>query len=327
MKLQGVDFGCVFNASGARGFFGEGYAYHAAWKMAGLTYEGCTFVAKTTTLNPRLDPKNKLGNMPLKRDGITPKELIPKCIKVNPLKSVVLNAVGLSGPGAQALLDDGRWQERREPFFLSFMSVEKEPGERLVELEKFVSLLYPYLKGDTSKRFKAPVALEINLSCPNVGLDPGHLVEEAEQAFEVANKLGIPVVAKVNALLNPEAAREIGKNRLCSALCGSNTISWGQLPDRIDWEDLFGSEESPLKQYGGGGLSGAPLLPIVEEWVRDLRKTGYDKPLIAGGGILKPADARTLLRAGADAVSLGVIGMLRPWNMKRTIRAAHRYFE
>ncbi len=53
MKLRGVEFGKVFAASGMQGFFGEGYWYHRFLKPFGLNFEGITFVAKTTTLNPR----------------------------------------------------------------------------------------------------------------------------------------------------------------------------------------------------------------------------------------------------------------------------------
>src|SRR5687768_15371924 len=104
MRLRSIEFGPVFNAAGAQGFFGEGYPYHRWWKLMGLTFKGCGLVAKTTTLHQRP------GNMPLQDDGITPQEWRPKCIVVRPLQGVVLNAVGLSGRGAKPLLDDGRWQ-------------------------------------------------------------------------------------------------------------------------------------------------------------------------------------------------------------------------
>lgn len=106
MQLRGIHFRPVCNAAGAQGFFGEGYPHHRWWKRLGLTFENCGFVAKTTTLLKRS------GNMPLADDGITPREWKPKCIVVKPLAGVVLNSVGLSGPGAKALLDDGRWQDR-----------------------------------------------------------------------------------------------------------------------------------------------------------------------------------------------------------------------
>ena len=74
LTLRGVDYGSTFCAVGARGFAGEGYPFHKPWGLVGMTWEGTAFAGKTMTLEPRD------GNMPLKADGVTPKELFPKCI-------------------------------------------------------------------------------------------------------------------------------------------------------------------------------------------------------------------------------------------------------
>ena len=316
MKLRGIEFGPCQDASGVRGFFGEGYWWHRYLRRFGLDFAGSTFVAKTTTLGPRE------GNLPLCLDTFQPRERLPKCIVARLRQGVVLNAVGLSGPGALALLATRRWQERTEPFFLSFMSVALTRAERTQELDDFVGTLKCHLKW-----FSAPVGLQINFSCPNVGLDPLELVEEAKNGLSTAGALGIPLVPKFNLLLPPVAAIEL--QFFCDAICVSNTIPWGKLPANIDWPALFNVAESPdepispLDHLGGGGLSGAPLLPLVAKWVRDARKAGFDKPIIAGGGILHPRDVDVLERAGADAVALGSIAILRGWRVRRTIKRAH----
>ena len=89
MILQGIDFGPVWCASGARGWFGEGYWFHKL--IPGLDFSNSTFVSKTTTLNARK------GNMLLNERGEA-KERFPKCVVVNLRKGIVLNSVGLSGP-------------------------------------------------------------------------------------------------------------------------------------------------------------------------------------------------------------------------------------
>ncbi len=314
MKLRGIDFGCVLDASGARGFFGEGYWYHR--RVPGLDFSGSTFVAKTTTLAPRA------GNMPLNGDGLTPTELKPKCIVVKPFKGVALNAVGLSGPGAEALFKDGRWQKCEDPFFLSFMAVAPALSGRLDELNEFMRLF----RGQMSAR-RAPVGLQINLSCPNVGLHHDETVNEASLVLSHAASLGIPLMPKFSILLPPQAAAMIAAHPACDAICVSNTIPWGAMPDRIDWKGLFSTMISPLLHLGGGGLSGKPLLPLVTEWVRAARAVGLKKPINAGGGILGPGDVVVMKDAGADSVFLGSIAMLRGWRVRRTIRAAKRLFE
>ena len=313
MKLRGIDFGCVLDASGTEGFFGEGYPYQ---KALGVNFSGATFVAKTVTARPRA------GNMRIREDGSLPWwPLRPDCIVVKPIKGVALNAVGLSNPGVVVLLSQGRWQEREEPFFLSFMAVGDTRDKRMCELEEFVELLLLF-----KEDFRAPFGLEVNMSCSNVGLHPEKLVEEAIDVLTVASVLDIPIMLKFNILLSVEAALKISRHSVCDALCVSNTIPWGALPRLINWRELFGSDESPLKKYGGGGLSGAPLLPLVKRWVKGARFAGITKPINAGGGILHPDDVDTLFEAGADSVFVGSVSFLRPWRVRAIIKRARQIY-
>lgn len=308
MILRGVEFGRVFNASGARGFFGEGYWYQTLWRPFGLDWTGSTLVLKTTTL------KARKGNMPLEPD-FEPSEAFPKCIVVKPIKGVVLNSVGLSGPGVRNLLPYwASFPKLRNPYFISFMSVEPNREARIEEADTFFNIM-----SDWREQLGGNFGLQINLSCPNVGLDPSGLLEEAYTVLSSAARVGVPVTIKINALVPVEAAVTISEHWACDAIVCSNTIPWGKLPEKIDWRGLFGSEISPLAHLGGGGLSGAPLGPIVAEWVHKARVAGLKKPIIAGGGILRPEDAHDMLDAGADAVELGSVAILRPWRVRSII--------
>lgn len=316
MKLRGIDFGPVWGASGVQGFFGEGYPYHRISKSLGLgpNFKRMTFVAKTTTFNPRP------GNMPLKKDGITPKHWKPRCIKVKFFTGAVLNSVGLSGPGIEALLKTERWQARTEPFVLSFMSVAPNREKRYTELAGFVSALKHHLPG-----FKAPIALQINLSCPNVCLDTAKLLDEALVLLTIAKQLNIPIMFKLSVATPVAAIKDIAAHPDLDGLCISNTIPYGLFPEIINWEKLFG-KESPLKDLGGGGLSGAPILPLVVEWLREAKDSGIKIPINVGGGIMTPNDVDKLYAACADSVFIGSMAMLRSWRVKATISRAFELF-
>jgi dihydroorotate dehydrogenase len=315
MQLRGINFRPVYNASGAQGFFGEGYPYHRYWKYLGLTFEGCGFIAKTTTLEARA------GNLPL-NNNLTPQEWVPKCIIVNFWQGIVLNAVGLSGPGADSLLASRRWMERlSEPFFLSFMSVEDTAEQRLAELREFTALLLTRLP-----EFRSPVGLEINFSCPNAGLDPTSLINEVGQALEVAARLRIPLQPKFNATMPAEAVCQACQHEACDAITMSNTVPWGKLPNRINWQALFGTSTSPLAYLGGGGLSGWPLTPIVCDWIQEARGSGFTKPIWACGGIDSCQAVDQVKAAGASGIQLGTVAMLRPWRMKKLLRYANELF-
>ncbi|MAG11905.1 MAG: hypothetical protein CMI52_03810 [Parcubacteria group bacterium] len=312
MKLRGVEFGSVLGASGVQGFFGEGFWFHKYARPFGLNFDGMTFVSKTTTLNERA------GN-------IGEDWHFPKCIVVKHGKAIALNSVGLPGPGADALLRTDRWQRRTEPFLISFMSVLKIPEDRIGEFTQFCRLL-----AEHRNRFRTPFGLQINVSCPNAGLDTSHLTDEVKEYVCIANQhLDIPIMIKINATELVAVAKKMSLIDGCDAICVSNTIPWGKLPEKIDWKGLFGSDESPLAKYdfGNGGLSGAPLLPIVESWVKKARQSGITIPINAGGGILSPADAERLIHAGADSVFIGSMAFLRPWRVARTIRRINKLAE
>jgi len=333
LVLNGVDYGPVQSASGAQGWFGEGYWFHDY--VPGLSWKGCCFVAKTTTLERRE------GNMPFwdteiikqRKHHFRPMERFPKCVVVKPWKGVVLNSVGLSGPGAEALFNTREWQRRQVPFFLSFMSVAPTPEERFTEAQRFWELLVAKLP-----EFAAPFGLQINLSCPNTEHDPAEIAGEARKILGIFQSIRsrVPIVPKFNVLFPVEAMDRL--RSLCDAVCVSNTIPYGQLPAAIDWGAYFGREwapinkdssvggfvNSPLAHLGGGGLSGKPLLPLVASWVQDVRTRRIDVPIIAGGGILSPYDVDVLADAGADSVFLGSIAMLRGWRLQKTIRRAHK---
>ena len=327
LVLQGVDYGPVQCASGAMGWFGEGYWYHRY--VPGLNWKGCTFVSKTTTLNARE------GNMPLDDKGQA-EELFPRCVVVKFREGAVLNSVGLSGPGAEALLATGEWQKRDQPFFLSFMSIAATKAERVDEAIQFVRLIQ-----DVADEFISPFGIQVNLSCPNTGHDPSEIATEAREILGIFQGIRrsqkIPIVPKLNVLYPVEALVKI--EDLCDALCISNTLPWGTLPADVDWARLFGGEWvtnqhgaqewlplNPLKSRGinGGGLSGAPLLSLVAEWVEATRGRGIELPINAGGGILRPKDVDVLYRAGADSVFLGSIAILRGWRVRATVRRARK---
>jgi len=314
--LRGIDFGSVFTASGTLNFFGQGYPYHKYYKLIpGFSFNGSTFVAKTTTIFSRA------GNMPLDED-LQPKEFRPKCIYVDFLKGLGLNAVSLSGPGAQKLLATGLWQEREKPFFISFMAVGANKLERLEELRKFCWLL-------NFTEFRIRFGLEINLSCPNTKHNPKDLITEAAEMIKIANYIlkNIPIIIKISVLIDPLMIKQIIAESNCDAVAVSNTIPWGQLPDKIDWEGLFGSKISPLQEFGGGGFSGKHLLTLVRDWISEARNCGIETPIIGGGGIFCKKDVATIKYAGADAIFIGTVAMLRPWRVQGIINYANKIYQ
>src|SRR3989344_5942663 len=196
MKMNGIEFGNAYQASGATNFFGEGFWFHKPLRLLGLTWKGTVFVSKTATLNSRA------GNMPTRKDGCTPQKWFPDCVYVDLKKEVVLNAVGLTNLGLGALLEKKIWQQRCAPFGISVTSTGKSLKEQTDDYSGIARLLKMY-----KPQMPGPFFIQENLSCPNVPeVKHDNTVAEAASSLPILAEVGVPVEVKVSATLAPEAA-------------------------------------------------------------------------------------------------------------------------
>lgn len=315
MELLGTNSGKAWGASGVDGFFGEGYAHHPLLKLLfGVDLNRVVFTAKTTVLLSRE------GNLPLNRE-FKPLYPLARCVRIKFVRGVMLNAVGLSGPGIGALLGTGKWQQRTKPFWLSVMSVARTTKQRMEELRIIVDML-GFCLGD----FRARIGVHINLSCPNAEDDPAILFHESSQALDVASPLraaGVPLMLKYSiASAPPKQVAELNDHPYLDGICVSNTLPFGW--PGIDWMKVWGSNISPLARFGGGGLSGAPLRRLGCDWIKEVRDRGFLKHINGGGGILHPKHVDDYHAADASSVFIGSVVNLRPWQFNGIISRANK---
>jgi dihydroorotate dehydrogenase (NAD+) catalytic subunit len=144
-------------------------------------------------------------------------------------------------------------------------------------------------------------ALELNLSCPNVGKAGAFFCTTEELAYEVVkavkDTVTIPVIAKLTA--NTGDIVSIAKaceNAGCDAVTAINTIR----AMKIDLK-----AKMPILGNKIGGLSGPCLKPVGVAAVYEIvKETGL--PVIGCGGVTNGEDAIEYLMAGASAVQIGV---------------------
>ncbi len=307
MQLRGIDFGNVWAASGALGWEREGYWFHPLLRRLGVRLDDITLVSKTVTLLGRR------GNMPLNARQM-PRWPFPRCIRVQFGRGMMLNAVGLSGFGLGYNLGMRYWLFEERPFFISVMPVSGTADQRLEEMQIIVDML-----AFARDYFRADFGLQINLSCPNTSHDPAGMIAESVRILEVAGQLDVPLMPKYSIASAPIAAiMELEQLPHCDAICVSNTIPY----DR-GVSHAWGRATSPLNHLGNGGLSGAPLRPMVCDWIKRLREAGFTKPINGGGGIMRPSDVDAYHQAGASSVFLGTVVSLRPWRVNAIIDRAN----
>lgn len=312
MLLHGVEYGNVLNTSGARNIDGSGWPHHSL--VPGLRWEGSTFVARTVTAD------ENMGNMPMEKDGRTPRELLPKCIKVYFTIPATLNAVGLSNPGLEAVLDTGCWQRRTEPFGISLMAINPDLERRYDELKLCRDLLGPRLG-----EFKAPFFIQLNVSCGNTQIGQrSHFIAETVHSCEILSELGRPITPKINVFAEPSHVAIVNQHPACAGFVDSNAIRWDDLAKiGIDVRKVFGTDVSPLKAFGGGALSGPLLHKPVCDHIKRLRDAGVTKLIIKEGGTLTTKQTDEAMTAGADAVGLGCVAILRPWTVASLIEESN----
>lgn len=309
-----TDFGSTACAPWVRGFFEDMHWPMYGLYSLGLTWKKTTFAAKTITLdfhhgNVQVTPEGKLAH------------LYEKAVYVNFWKNYFINAFGLSNPGLEQCLALHHWQDRTKPFILSFTSVKKTTQDRLYDVMGIVDMLEPALK-----TFKAPVALQWNIGCPNAGvyknITADALAQEIIEIFEILRELEIPLILNCNALMPLEVITKIHAH--VDAFWIGNIIPFGN--PAMDWKTICPDGISPIVHRGltetPGGYSGPLALPLTIAKVREIRAHNITTPIIAGNGIRKKGDVLALKAVGADAIFIGSI-ILRPWRMRGVIQTAH----
>ncbi|MBU1050664.1 dihydroorotate dehydrogenase [Candidatus Bipolaricaulota bacterium] len=149
-------------------------------------------------------------------------------------------------------------------------------------------------------------ALELNLSCPNVGGQiPGADATEVEQFVRAAvAEATLPVLVKLpgdsgNLLRSCERA-------LTAGAAGVTLIN-SVRGLRIDW-----SSGRPFLSREYGGLSGPAILPISLARVFEARRAFPEALIIGMGGVSDLGSALEMLMAGADFIGIGFGLMVDP---------------
>jgi dihydroorotate dehydrogenase (NAD+) catalytic subunit len=207
----------------------------------------------------------------------------------------MLNSVGLQGSGVKSWLE-----EELPPLLATGARVVASIWGRTVE---------EYVAAAELLR-EAPaglVAVEVNLSCPNLH---GHdmFAQDPDAAAEViaavAGADALPVWAKLTpnvASLVP-VAEAVGRAG-AAAVTLINT-AFGMAIDVESRRPLLGAKR--------GGLSGPAIHPMAVRAVYDVHEALPDLPIVGVGGVADGVGAIELLLAGASAVQVGTATFAEP---------------
>ncbi len=215
--------------------------------------------------------------------------------RVHPAGQGMLNAVGLQGPGVQ------RWIAEELPSLVS-------TGARIVA--SIWGRTVDDFRQAAEQLAQAPesvVAVEVNLSCPNLEGRRGIFAHDPEISAAViaaTAACGRPRWAK----LSPNTDRVV---EVAAAVheAGAAAVT---LVNTLLGMVLDPETGRPVLGAGGGGYSGRPVHAVAVRTVFDVRAALPMLPIVGVGGVSSAWDAVELLLAGASAVQVGTATFADP---------------
>ena len=264
--------------------------------VGGLRLRGPVLAASGTfgygTEVPLLE-RRALGGMVSKGIFLRPRAGTPPP-RIVETPSGMLNAIGLQGPGADALIREYAplWASWDFPVLVNIN------GESVGEYGELTSRLdgVPGVAG-----------FEINISCPNVeqgglyfGNDP-HAAAAVTEAVRKRTKLPVwvkltPMVSDIGVIAR--AVEAAGAD----ALCAVNTFVGMSI-------DL--NAHKPRLSFRTGGLSGPAIRPLAVHLAHQAARS-VRIPVLGVGGIMRAEDALEFLVAGCTAVQVGTATFVNP---------------
>ncbi|MEI8238572.1 MAG: dihydroorotate dehydrogenase [Actinomycetota bacterium] len=227
--------------------------------------------------------------------------------RVHPAGHGMINAVGLQGPGVE------RWLVDELPALLATGAtvVASIWGRSVDDYRRAADQLAAAPAG--------VVAVEVNLSCPNLEGRRGIFAHDAELSAEVIEAtagVGRPRWAKLSA--NTDRVVEVA-GAVYEA--GAEAVT---LVNTLLGMVLDPGSGLPVLGAGGGGYSGTPIHAVAVRTVFDVRAALPDLPIVGVGGVANAWDAAELLLAGAQAVQVGTATFAdpaAPWKVQRALIA------
>jgi dihydroorotate dehydrogenase (NAD+) catalytic subunit len=215
--------------------------------------------------------------------------------RVHPAGAGMINAVGLQGPGVIAWLED----ELPALTATGARVVASIWGRTVDEYHRAAEALA-----------EAPaniVAVEVNLSCPNLEGRRGifaHDPDLSAAVIEATAVCGRPRWAKLSA--NTDRVVEVAaavQRAGAEAVTLINTLL-GMVIDP--------ATRRPALGVGGGGYSGSPIHPVAVRTVFDVHAALPDLGIVGVGGVSTGWESVELILAGASAVQVGTANFVDP---------------
>jgi dihydroorotate dehydrogenase (NAD+) catalytic subunit len=237
--------------------------------------------------------RRALGGMVSKGIFLKPRQGTPPP-RIAETPSGMLNAIGLQGPGVEAVIRDyaPQWARWDFPVLVNIN------GETAAEYGELASRLdgVPGVAG-----------FEINISCPNVeqgGMYFGNDPRAAASVTEAVRKrTRLPVWVKLTPMVS-----DIGVIARAVEAAGADALS---AVNTFVGMSMDLNAYRPRLSFRTGGLSGPAIRPLAVHLAHQAARA-VDIPVVGVGGIMTAEDALEFLVAGCRAVQVGTATFVDP---------------
>lgn len=207
----------------------------------------------------------------------------------------MINAVGLQGPGVEHWLR----HELADLLRTGATVVCSIWGRSVDDYRRAADLL--------SSAPPEVIAVEVNLSCPNL--------EGRNAMFAHDAELSASVIAATAGCSRPRWAKLSANTDRIVEIAGATHAAGAEAVTLIN--TMLGMVIDPRTMRpalgnGGGGVSGRAIHPIAVRAVHDVRQTHPDLPIVGVGGVASGWDAAEMLVVGANAVQVGTATFADP---------------
>ena len=215
--------------------------------------------------------------------------------RVHPTAQGMINAVGLQGPGVEAWLRDD-------------LPALAATGARVVaSIWGRCVADYAAAAAQLADAGSSVVAVEVNLSCPNLEGRAGIFANDPVLSGEVMAATSVcrrPRWAK----LSPNTDRLVDVAAAVQR-SGAEAVT---LVNTVLAMVIDPSTRRPALGNGGGGLSGRAIHAVAVRAVFDVHQAIPELPIVGVGGVADGWDAAELMLAGASAVQVGTATFADP---------------
>lgn len=215
--------------------------------------------------------------------------------RVHPAGLGMINAVGLQGPGVTF------WLAEELPALVATGArvIASIWGRSVQDYAQAAALL--------AAAPASVIAVEVNLSCPNLEGRSGIFAHDAALSAEVIAATAVcgrPRWAK----LSPNTDRVVDVTAAVSD-AGAEAVT---LSNTLLGMVLDPKKGLPVLGAGGGGYSGRPVHAVAVRTVYDVHAALPHVPIVGVGGVSNGWDAAELMLVGASAVQVGTATFADP---------------